>query len=193
MREESSVESPISREKPEPRKAKRIPPGFILPSAAFTIRPSQIKSYRPCDRPPQPGDVVYGLVSRIGEHSFLENASGRIHKIYDGTRAIFVFGNRYAPDYYEGLVPDRTMEELDLLARSGMVGLVRTKNTLVKDPTKVRFLGYVCDETNGKVLNTTDFPLISPNRTVKKQPRSPMILICGTSMNSGKSMAAAAC
>jgi hypothetical protein len=29
----------------------------------------------------------------------LENASGRIHVIHNGTKGIFVFGNRYAPDY----------------------------------------------------------------------------------------------
>jgi hypothetical protein len=193
MSEELSVESCISRGEAGPQGARRIPRGFILPSAAFTIKLSQIKRYKPSNRPPEPGDVVYGAVSRIGEHSSLENASGRIHRIYDGTKAIFVFGNRYAPDYYEGVVPDRMLEELDLLARSGMVGAVKTKNTLVKDPTKVRVLGYVCDETDGEVLNTRDFSLIAPSRTVKKQPRSPMILICGTSMNSGKSMAAAAC
>ncbi len=112
--------------------------------------------------------------------------------IHDGTKAIFVFGNRYAPDFYEGVVPDKITEEVDLIARSGVIGIVKTKNSLIKDPTKVKVLGYVCDE-NGNVLNTQDFPLIKPKNKIKKQPRSKMILVCGTSMNSGKSMAAAAC
>jgi hypothetical protein len=43
------------------------------------------------------------------------------------------------------------------------------------------------------VLNTTQFPLIAPKSRTKKTPRSPMILVCGTAMNSGKSMAAVAC
>ena len=171
---------------------KKISRGFILPSAAFTIKPGQAKLYRFTDKPPALGDVVYGLISRVGQHSSLENASGRIHKIHDLTKAIFVFGNRYAPDFYEGLVPDRMIDEADLLARSGMIGLVETKNALIKDPTKVKILGYVCDEA-GQVLNTRDFPVIRPKNTVKKHPRSRMILVCGTSMNSGKSMAAAAC
>ena len=193
MNKELGSTTSVSCREEQPKGLKRIPRGFILPSAAFTIKPSQVKRYRRSDKAPQPGDVVYGVVKRIGEHSSLENASGRIHQIYDGTRAIFVFGNRYAPDYYEGVVPETMIEELDLLARSGMVGLVKTKNRLVKDPTRVQVLGYVFDETGETVLNTRDFSLIAPNRTVKKQPRSPMILICGTSMNSGKSMAAAAC
>ncbi|MCX5636322.1 MAG: hypothetical protein NTX52_01335, partial [Planctomycetota bacterium] len=171
---------------------KKISRGFILPSAAFTIRPSQVKFYRPLDKPPQPGDVVYGIVSRIGQHSSLENSFGRIHIIHDGTKSIFVFGNRYAPDFYEGLVPDELTDEIDLIARSGVIGAVKTKNLMIKDPTKVKILGYVCDEA-GVILNTQNFPLIKPRHTIKKQPRSPLILVCGTSMNSGKSMAAAAC
>jgi len=172
--------------------AKKISRGFIFPSASFTIRPSKVKYYRFFDKPPLPGDLVYGAISCIGQHSSLENASGRIHMIHDGTKAIFVFGNRYAPDFYEGLVPDKIIEEVDLLARSGVIGIVKTKNSLIKDPTKVKVLGYVCNG-NGDVLNTQDFPLIKPRNEIKKYPRSKMILVCGTSMNSGKSMAAAAC
>jgi hypothetical protein len=112
--------------------------------------------------------------------------------IYDGTKAIFVFGNRYAPDYYEGLVPEETKDEVDLIARSGVVGVVKTKNTMKKDATTVQVFGYVCDDS-GKTLNTRQFPLIRPRTTIKKKPRAKMILVCGTSMNSGKSMAAAAC
>jgi hypothetical protein len=172
--------------------AKKISKGFIFPSAALTIKPSQIRYYRFFDKPPQAGDLVYGIIDCIGQHSSLENALGRIHTIHDGTKAIFVFGNRYAPDFYEGLVPDEVTEEVNLLARSGIVGVVKTKNSMIKDPTKVRILGYVCDE-KGDILNTRDSPLIKPRNTIKKEPRSRMILVCGTSMNSGKSMSAAAC
>lgn len=170
----------------------RIGKGLIFPSAAFTIKPKQVRYFRFVERVPLTGDVVYGIVRRIGEHSSLENASGRIHQIHDGTKAIFVFGNRYAPDHFEGLVPEKSVSTVDLLARSGMIGVVKTKNSLIKDPTRVKILGYVCDE-EGRILNTKDFPLVKPKRTIKKYPRSPMILVCGTSMNSGKSMAASAC
>jgi len=171
---------------------KKIERGFILPSAAFTIKRSQIKSCKFLDKKPQIGDITYGVIRRIGQHSSLENASGRIHMIHDGTKAIFVFGNRYAPDFYEGLIPEEMTDKADLLSRSGLVGVVKTKNSMIKDPTKVKILGYVCNES-GDVLNTRDFPLIKPKSITKKEPRARMILVCGTSMNSGKSMAAAAC
>jgi len=166
--------------------------GFITPSAALAVKPRQVRFYEDIDKTPLLGDVVFGIVTRIGHHTSLENVTGRIHMIYRGTKAIFVFGNRYAPDYYEGLVPVEMMEEVDLLARSGMIGIVKTKNSMVQDPTKIKVLGYICDES-GNVLNTRDFPLIKPRATAKKQPRAKMILVCGTSMNSGKSLAAAAC
>ena len=170
----------------------KIQSGFILPSAALTLTRRQIRSYKDVDRPPDVGDVVYGSISRIGQHSSLENVSGRIHMIHNGTRAIFVFGNRYAPDYYEGLVPTTMMEEVDLLDRSGMIGIVQTKNSMIKDPTRVRILGYVCAE-DGTVLNTRSFPRVVPQGHHKSEPRARMILVCGTSMNSGKSTAATAC
>jgi hypothetical protein len=171
---------------------RRITKGFILPSAAFTLKPTHIKHYKNLNRTPQPGDVVYGQIIRIGQHSTLENVSGRIHVVHNGSKAIFVYGHRYAPDYYEGFVPEDNSHEVDLLARSGIIGKIKTKNTLIKDPTKVRILGYACT-VDGQVLNTRQFSLIKTKTQIKKLPRSPMILVCGTSMNSGKSMAAVAC
>ena len=170
----------------------RIRDGYILPSSAFVIPRSKI---RVCDKDyvqrPEVGDVIYGKVEYLGQHKSLENKEGRIHAIYDGTRAIFVFGNRYAPDYYEGFVPDSLTPVVDLLARSGMVGRVDCKSTLVGDPTKVKVLGYVMN--GDKVLNTRDFSKIQPNHTEKKANRAKMILCIGTCMNSGKSTTAAAC
>lgn len=171
---------------------KKIDKGFILPSAAITVKRKAIKYYQKMNKPPEPGDIAYGMICRLGEHSSLENVSGRIHKIYVGTKTIFVFGNRYAPDYYEGLVPAKITAEADLLARSGIIGEVKTKNLMKKDPTRVKILGYVC-HPDGRIVSTRNFNLITPRSKIKKHPRSPMIIVCGTSMNSGKSLAAAAC
>ncbi len=170
-----------------------IRPGFLLPSAAFTIKPTQIKHYAALDRAPQHGDVAYGRVSYIGQHSSLENKEGRIHIIDDGRRAVFVFGGRYAPDAFEGTVPEANWREVDLLARSGLVGTMREKNSGSKDPTKIEILGYVVD-ADGQVLNTRNFPLAQPKAPVDEtKKRAKLILNVGTSMNSGKSTSAIAC
>ncbi len=171
----------------------KIRPGFILPSAAYTIAPRQIKQYVKRDKRPEVGDVVFGRVSYVGEHSSLENKQGRIHMIGDGSRSLFVYGNRYAPDAFEGLIPESSVNEVDVLARSGLIGVMREKNSATKDPTKVEVLGHVVD-AEGTPLNTLRFPLALPRQPIATgKKRAKMILHIGTSMNSGKSTSAIAC
>jgi hypothetical protein len=170
----------------------KISEGYFLPSSAYNLTKRQIKGYFRSEEKPEIGDVIFGVIDKIGQHSSLENREGRIHSIQKGSKAIFVFGNRYAPDYYEGFVPENNSEYVDLLARSGVVGKVKSKSSKVIDPTRVKVLGYVCQEQGAK-LNTRNFPLIIPRFKKKKKSRSKMILIVGTSMNSGKSAAAMAC
>ncbi len=170
----------------------KIPDWYILPSAAYTISRKQIKYYNFLDKQPEIGDVIYGKITRLGQHIELENKSGRIHRINEGSTAIFVFGNRYAPDYYEGVMPVTMTTKVDLLARSGIIGHVKVKNSSVSEPTQVKILGYVCD-SEGQVVNTRDHSLIKPQQSKKKEERSKLILFIGTSMNSGKSTSATAC
>jgi hypothetical protein len=170
---------------------KKISKKVIVPSGALTIKESQVKWYRPYKKKPTIGDVVLVQVKRLGQHQTLENKFGRIHQIHHGTNFVGVFGNRYAPDYYESKIPKDITNTVDMVARSGVLGKVHIKNSFVADPTKVEVLGYVCTK-EGKILNTKNFPLIVPKHTQKNKKRSKMILVCGTAMNSGKSTAAAA-
>ncbi|HIJ66026.1 MAG TPA: hypothetical protein HPP77_08750 [Candidatus Hydrogenedentes bacterium] len=171
---------------------KRIKEGYLLPSAAFPVPRGKVCLYGEVDKPPGAGDLVCGTVTYLGQHVSLENKQGRIHAMHSGTRAVFVLGNRYAPDYYEGHVPDHLPAKLDLLSRSGIVGLVKNKSSLVGDPTQVRVHGYCCDG-NGAVLNTRAFNCVRPKKKDKTPNRAKLILNIGTSMNSGKSTTAAAC
>ena len=163
----------------------------FIPSSMPGIGKRNTLYYKKIDKKPEIGDVIYGEIDRIGQHQSLENKNGRIHTFYSGDRLIFAFANRYAPDYYEALIPDKYENEVDLVARSGVVAKVVNKNNKKKDPTTVKVLGYVCN-ADGNVLNTTRHPLIIPQLKDKKPKRSKMIVFVGTSMNSGKSFAAAA-
>lgn len=171
---------------------KNIKPGFLLPSAAYTVSPSQIRHVSRLEKPPAIGDIIFGTVDYIGQYSNLENKQGRIHNIHSGTKAAFVFGNRYAPDFYEAIIPDHLPAEVDLVARSGLVARMHCKSASVKDPTRIRVHGYVCTP-EGEVLNTTHFSKIHPKKVVKAHQRAKLILSIGTAMNSGKSRSAAAC
>lgn len=171
----------------------RIRQKCIIPSSAYTIPGSRIRHYHSSGKAPEVGDLVFGEVSSLGQHRFLESVSSRLHALNDRTRAIFVFGNRYAPDYYEGFTPPEWQDEVDLIAQSGIVGNAVHRNDRIADPTRVRLLGYVCDDT-GRVLNTRGGNLLRPRRTVREGGRRSRLVLCiGTSMNSGKSNAAAAC
>lgn len=170
---------------------KQIPRGYILPSAAFSIQSSLVDSYAPSEERPKPGDVMYGRIATLGAHRELENRNGRIHRLTDSTTAVFVYGNRYATDAFEAFVPDEPLGYVDLVARSGVVGRVEVRNSRIAAPTTVKILGQVLDK-EGTPLNTLDHSLVSPQSNEKKTPRSKLILVCGTSMNSGKSTAAVA-
>lgn len=176
-------------------KLHKIKQNCILPSALITIPRSQIKYYAHINKKPKVGDLVYGEVAYLGHHKSLESKAGRLHTIHAGTKAVFVFGNRYAPDHYEGLIPDEFTERVDLLARGGIIGKVHVKNALIGDPTRIKILGFICDAEQN-IITTYDRVLLKakiPEHNGKDKKRAKIILCIGTSMNSGKSYAAAAC
>ena len=171
----------------------KIQQNCIIPSAACSVPKRLLKFYRHMPaKVPEIGDVVYGEVSQLGFHKTLESASARIHTIHDRTKAVFIFGNRYAPDHYESLIPDNPVEEIEMVARSGIISEVKCTNELIASPTKIKILGYICNE-NGDVVNTRNHVLINPKNIIRKSKRAKIILCVGTTMNSGKSYAAAAC
>ncbi|MBN1151054.1 hypothetical protein JXA84_07545 [candidate division WOR-3 bacterium] len=164
----------------------------LIPSAALTVKRNILNEIFPNGKKPRVGDVVLCSVDKIGQHTQIENKSGRIHRLREGMQIIGVFGNRYSADYFEGTVPEESPQFAHILARSGVVGTVRQKSSKVVYPTSVRLLGYIKD-LSGKFVNTIDYPIIKPKLKTKKIPRAKMILVCGSSMNSGKTTFAAAC
>lgn len=176
-------------------KLHKIRQNCILPSALLTIPSSRIKYYTNIHKKPAIGDLVYGEVAYLGHHKNLESKAGRLHTLHAGTRAVFVFGNRYAPDHYEGLIQDEYSERVDLLARGGIIGKVTVKNALIGDPTRIKILGYICD-ADSNIITSYDRILLQPKTNaniIKDKKRAKLILCIGTTMNSGKSHAAAAC
>ena len=171
----------------------RIKSNCIVSGAAFSVKKGDIKQYDPLNRKrPRVGDLVYAEVSELGHHQTLESRSARIHTLNVGTRAIFVFGHRYAPDQYEGAVPDQYLDHIELFSRGGVIGEVKVQNQLIGVTTKLKMLGYVCD-SSGHVINTTDYVLIQPKNGTRERRGAKLILCIGTTMNSGKTHAAAAC
>ena len=166
----------------------------VVSSGARVLGATEVKYYSPGDGVPRLGDLVYGRVTSIGKHTTIENTAGRIQGLGVGTRAIFVYGNRYAPDAYEGLVPEQWLDRVDILARSGMVGRVTERPIYVKRPTRVKILGRIVN-AQGVALNTLDLAARLPVGAEKEKgsARARMVLSIGTAMNSGKTTTAQTC
>lgn len=159
--------------------------------AAHGIHPSTVRGFVDVSVMPKIGDLIVAEVQEISQHSTIEDYSGESRRLHEGDLVVLVCGERYAPDIYEGHLPT-TFEggTADILSRSGVVGKVSVRNTNTKNPTKVKVLGFAVDDDSER-LNTIKSPLwkLRP----RDNPKGKLIVIIGTTMNSGKSTTAAAC
>jgi hypothetical protein len=138
------------------------------------------------DCTPRSGDVVLARVDAIGHHGNVELKTGRKAPIYPGDEVILAYGNRYAPDQFEALVPD-SLEPCEMVAGGGIASRVVLAHSSTKPATRVVPIGLLADE-RGVPLNLADFtvPAIAPRWSL------PVLVVCGTSMNAGKTSAMAA-
>ncbi len=138
---------------------------------------------------PRAGDVVVvRALTDSATYNMLELPSGRLAKINPGDLLLGVLGRRRALKGFVGDVPT-TIEpgdHLHLLNMGGVIGFCTGHHSSLSDAISVEVLGLVSDES-GKVRNIADAAL--PVRT-KLGDTAPIVMIAGTSMNSGKTYAA---
>ena len=139
------------------------------------------------DRSPQAGDLVLARVTSLGHHQKLELPDGRRAQMYEDDLIFVAYGERYAPDQFEAVIPEH-LGPCDLVASGGVAGKVLSRHARARQPTTIRPLGLLANAA-GEVLNLSRFSL--PKRALPaKRPR--VIAVAGTSMNAGKTTAAAA-
>jgi hypothetical protein len=100
--------------------------------------------------------------------------------LFVGDRIVVAYGNRYAPDQFEGVVPG-DLGEVDLLAAGGVAGRVVASHAKMAPATRLAPVGLLHD-ADGRRINVRDHA-ISP---VLDAGRPASIAVVGTSMNSGK-------
>ena len=138
---------------------------------------------------PQAGDViVVRALTDSATYNMLELPTGRLAKINPGDVLIGVLGRRRALKGFVGDVPATVNagDELHLLNMGGVIGCCTGHHSSLGDAIKVEVMGLVCNE-EGRVLNIADAAL--PSRTILGET-APLVIIAGTSMNSGKTYAA---
>lgn len=141
---------------------------------------------------PRAGDLLLAQVESIGHHTRLELPDGRRAALYPGDEVLVVYADRYAPDQFEAEVP-ASLGPCDLVTAGGIAGHVLRRGHRAGRPTALFPLGLVSD-AGGRPLSTRDFGLpparLPPRQTHRDRP--PVIGVVGSSMNAGKTTAAAA-
>ncbi|HLM23728.1 MAG TPA: hypothetical protein VK274_01670 [Pyrinomonadaceae bacterium] len=135
------------------------------------------------------GDVVVvRALTDSATYNMLELPTGRLAKINPGDLLIGVLGRRRALKGFVGDVPATLAggDRLHLLNMGGVIGYCTGHHSSLGDAINLELIGLVCDET-GRVLNIADAAL--PLQTSLGET-APIVMIAGTSMNSGKTYAA---
>ena len=139
--------------------------------------------------PPIAGDVVaVRALSESVTYGNLELPNGRLAKINRNDILLGVLGKRRALKGFVGDVPDavKAGDRLHLLNMGGVIGVCKGHHSSLSDAIEVEVVGIACD-TNGLVLNISDNALETATSLL---PSAPVVMIAGTCMNSGKTVAA---
>lgn len=135
---------------------------------------------------PSAGDLVLARVEILGQHQRLESPHGRRAQLYEGDEIVVAFGERYAPDQFEAVVPD-DLGPCDLVAGGGVAGKVLSRHARMRRATRIAPIGLIADSF-GRPVNLSGFAL--PHRSLRER-RPQVIAVAGTSMNAGKTTTAA--
>ncbi|MEO5618808.1 MAG: DUF1611 domain-containing protein [Candidatus Eisenbacteria bacterium] len=141
-----------------------------------------------CTTAPAPGDLILARVDALGFHSGLQLPNGRRRRLFVGNEIVVAYGNRYAPNQFEAVVP-RGFGPCQLVAGGGVAARVLSwHGSITKSATQITPLAVIAGPT-GATANLRDYALPSLDRIPTPQPRT--LVVCGTSMDSGKTQTAA--
>ncbi len=138
---------------------------------------------------PKAGDVIaVRALSESVTYGNLELPSGRLAKIVTGDVLLGAVGKRRALKGFVGEVPEtvKAGDRLHLLNMGGVIGVCKGHHSSFSDAIEVEVEGLACD-SEGNILNIGDGAL-TPAESLA--PTAPLVMIAGTCMNSGKTVAA---
>ncbi len=136
---------------------------------------------------PQAGSLIAATIESFGQHTGLHLPDGRRRQLFLGDTVILAYGNRYAPQQFEAVVPD-DLEPCHLVAAGGVAARVLSRHSRMRQPTKIRPLGLLADRS-GRPLNLSEFGL--PPRQEPPARRPLTLAVVGASMDAGKTTTAA--
>src|SRR5262245_2571444 len=105
---------------------------------------------------PRAGDLVLARVDAIGHHPGLQLVDGRRRTLFVGDEIVVVYGNRYAPNQFEAVVP-KTLGPCQLVAAGGMAAKALSwHSSISKQATRITPLGLLVG-AGGKPVNRHDY------------------------------------
>jgi len=138
-------------------------------------------------RTPNAGDLVLARVDALGHHKGLQLSNGRRKSLFRGDEIVVAYGNRYAPNQFEAVVP-KTLGPCQLVAGGGVAGkAISWHSRISKGATQITPIGYLQD-ASGEPVNLRKYAL--PSRNLEG-PCPTTIAVVGTAMDSGKTDTAA--
>lgn len=139
------------------------------------------------EKAPQAGDLVLAIVDMLGQHGGLQLPCGRRKHLFPGDEIVVAYGNRYASNQFEALVPT-TMGPCHLVAGGGIASRAVSWHARMKNPTLITPIGLLHD-THGRRINLKDYALHAVEEIDSHVPTT--IAVVGTSMDSGKTQSCA--
>ncbi len=171
--------------------ANRVIPRAQRAAWAFTTRrvPRDAAwALLPAEGAPYAGDLVLAVVDSLGQHPALQLPSGRRKQLFPGDEIVVAYGNRYAANQFEALVPE-TFGPCHLAAGGGIASRVVSWHVrMTKGPTQITPIGVLGD-ADGRRINLRDYALHPATEVGEHVPTA--IAVVGTGMDSGKTQTCA--
>jgi len=190
-RPDAPVREPVADSVPTSRLAARLGRAKL----AYTTRHVPVEALQRLIEPdpdgdadprPRAGDLLLARVERLGQHKRVELANGRRASLFEDDEIVVCYGDRYAPDQFEGEVP-YDLGPCDLMAAGGVAARMVSRSSRVEDPTAIVPIGLLAD-ARGRRVNLADWALAAAPRALR---RPQTIAVLGTAMNAGKTTTAA--
>jgi len=139
-------------------------------------------------RQPKAGDLVLARVTALGHHDGLQLISGRRRTLFVGDEIVVAYGNRYASNQFEAIVPE-TLGPCHLVAGGGVAAkAINWHARITRGATQITPIGLIGDAA-GQPLNLRDYGLPTVDRLSPPYPNT--IAVVGTAMDSGKTQTCA--
>jgi len=139
-------------------------------------------------RTPKAGDLLLARVDVLGHHRGLQLWSGRRKNLFPGDEIVVAYGNRYASNQFEAVVP-KTLGPCHLVAGGGVAAKALTWHSRIsRGPTLITPIGLLIG-SDDEAVNLRDHTIEFVPRLIEACP--PAIAVVGTAMDAGKTTSAA--